>query len=80
MNIEDRNEGSKGYESFRMGLDIGMGTLYLVLGVILVTLRFFGKFEFNVTYATILGCLMIGYGLFRLYRGVIVLLRRKKGQ
>lgn len=78
MNIEERNEGSKGYQNFRMGLDLGMGGLYTVFGIILVTLRYFGNFEFNKTMATIIGCLMIGYGAFRIYRGIVAMRQNKR--
>ncbi|MES2703797.1 MAG: hypothetical protein V4649_14245 [Bacteroidota bacterium] len=78
MGIDDRNEQGKGYQSFRMGLDIGMGILYLCLGTGALYLRYFGNMPLNATYAMVLGCLMIGYGLFRLYRGTIVLFRKRK--
>jgi hypothetical protein len=78
MNMDERNEQGKGYQNFRMGLDLGMGGFYMVLGITLITLRYFGNFEFNVTYATILGALMIGYGCFRLYLGFKGFKNRKR--
>jgi len=71
MNYQERNEGSKGYRNFRSSLDLGMGVFYIIIGLILLYVKYFGSMELSTTYAYILGTLMLVYGIFRLYRGII---------
>jgi len=77
MDIEDRNKSSKAYYLFRVSLDLGMGLLYLCLGIFILYYKSFGNLEIGALFAKILGPLMILYGLFRLYRGVRALIPGK---
>jgi len=76
MSIEDRIEESKSYRSFRTGLDLGMGALYIVIGGFICYAKYFGTVSLPDTYAYVLGILMAAYGAFRIYRGLIVVLRK----
>ncbi len=71
--MEDRQnlENSKGYRSFRNALDLGMGSFYILIGVLVLYLKYFGTMELSTGYAYTLGSLAIVYGLFRIYRGIV---------
>lgn len=70
MNLDERMEQSTTYSSFRTSLDIAMGAIYIILGVILVSLHYFGTVELSTTSAWVLGSAMVLYGAFRIYRGI----------
>lgn len=82
MNLDERIEQSATYSSFRTSLDIAMGAIYIILGVILVSLRQFGALELSTTSAWVLGAAMVLYGAFRIYRGITAIgaLRRTKNR
>jgi hypothetical protein len=70
MNYEERNEQSGPYRHFRNSLDLGMGLFYIIIGVVIISVKYFGFIELSVVYAYILGGLMVLYGAFRIYRGL----------
>lgn len=78
MNLDERREQSQTYNSFRTSLDMGMGAIYVVIGVIVLSMRYFGAIELSATTAYVLGTIMILYGAFRIYRGVVVILEKNK--
>lgn len=69
MNHEERNERSGTYQYFRTSLDIGMGVLYIVIGGMILFVKYFGTMELSTGFAYVLGGLMVAYGIFRIYRG-----------
>lgn len=71
MNYEERNEQSRGYRNFRVGLDFGMGIFYILIGGSVTYLRYFGALELQKGYAYPLGILIILYGIFRISRGIV---------
>ncbi len=78
MNLDERMGQSRTYSSFRTSLDIGMGAIYVVIGVVVFTMRYFGAIELSKTTGYVLGGLMVLYGLFRIYRGAAVMLEKKR--
>lgn len=76
MNLDERMTESRTYKSFRTSLDMAMGTIYIIVGVVLFAIRHFGTVELSASSAYILGSVMMLYGGFRLYRGIIVLFRK----
>lgn len=76
MNLDERMTESKTYKSFRTSLDMAMGTIYIIVGVVLFAIRHFGTVELSASMAYILGTVMLLYGAFRIYRGIIVLFRK----
>lgn len=70
MNHEERNEQSGPYRSFRDSLDLGMGFFYIIIGLAILSLKYFGNMELSPAYSYILGSLMLLYGAFRIYRGI----------
>lgn len=78
MNIDERMEQSKTYGAFRTSLDIGMGAIYVIIGIIVFSVRYFGVVELSSTQAWILGSAMVLYGGFRIYRGTVAIWQRKK--
>lgn len=69
MNQEERNLGSTASRRFRSTLNLVMGTIYLLLGGVVIYMKYFGTMELGTGMAYGLGGLMIVYGLFRLWRG-----------
>jgi len=63
------SRAERGMMRFRATLHVGMGFLYLVLGVSVILLQAFGRVPLDQWMAVLLGSLMILYGLFRLWRG-----------
>lgn len=78
MNIDERMEQSRTYSAFRTSLDIGMGAIYVIIGIVVFSIRYFGVVELSDTQAWILGSAMVLYGGFRIYRGMVAIWRRKK--
>jgi len=75
--FEDRLEQSKSYKNFRTGLDLGMGAMYTVIGIGVMYAKYFNVVELPDTFSYILGGLMVLYGMFRVYRGLMVVLPKK---
>ncbi len=78
MDMDERMERSGTYSAFRTSLDIGMGAVYIIIGVIVFNIRYFGTMELSATTAYIFGGMLVLYGAFRIYRGIAVILRRRK--
>lgn len=70
MNIDERNEGSRGYKQFRASLHMGIGALYVVIGFFVLTVRKFGAVELSAGVAYPLGAILLLYGGFRIWRGL----------
>lgn len=77
MNIDERMTESRTYKSFRTSLDLAMGTIYIIVGIVLFTIRYFGTVELPASTAYVLGAIMVLYGVFRMYRGMALLFRRR---
>lgn len=77
MNLDERMEQSRTYSAFRTSLDIAMGSIYVILGVFVGIVRSFGTVELPTTYAWALAAIMLLYGGFRIYRGLVVIWSRK---
>lgn len=54
----------------RAWLHIGMGIVYLLFGILVVYVKYFGSIELSATTAYAMGALLSLYGIFRLYRGI----------
>jgi uncharacterized membrane protein HdeD (DUF308 family) len=67
---EDRQSG-RGYQQFRASLHLGMGIFYVIVGLLILYVKHFGAMELPTIFAYLLGALMIVYGIFRIWRGVV---------
>jgi uncharacterized membrane protein HdeD (DUF308 family) len=54
---------------FRAGLNVMMGIIYILLGAVVMYLRYFGTIELEALLAYFLGGLFVIYGIFRIWRG-----------
>jgi hypothetical protein len=70
MNIDERNQSSRGYKQFRSTLHIGIGGLYIALGLFILMIRKFGAVELSAGAAYPLGAILVLYGGFRIWRGI----------
>jgi hypothetical protein len=77
MNNEDRNGRNDAYEKFRGTLHVAMGVLYLVIGSLVLYVKYFGAMELSSGIAYTLGTMMLLYGLFRLWRGITYMRQQK---
>jgi hypothetical protein len=73
-----RNDNDGGYNNIRAIVNLGMGSIYVVIGVIILYVRHFVSVELSPTVAIVLGSAMVLYGLFRLYRGISPFLRKRR--
>ncbi len=80
MNLDERMEQSRAYSTFRTSLDLGMGVMYIILGIIVFSMRSFGTIELPPSTAYVLGGVMVVYGAFRIYRGMVVVMRKRKAR
>ena len=64
--------------NLRVGMDIGMGLFYAIIGVIVVYYKTFGKMDVPPYVAYVLGTMMIIGGCARLYRGIKAILPQKE--
>ncbi len=71
MNSEERNSSSRSMQQFRASLHIGMGVFYIVAGALVLYVKHFGAMELPSALAYSLGALMLVYGVFRIWRGVM---------
>lgn len=76
MDVQDRIENSNSYNSFRMGLDLGMGVIYIALGLFFILAKYSAMVDLPM-WAYVLGGLMTAFGLFRVYRGGKSMIQRK---
>ena len=70
---EQLNEREKGYVRMRSMMDIGMGLLWMGMGIFLVFIKKFSPdlaVQYDSTLFKIFGAVCIVYGLFRIYRGI----------
>lgn len=77
MNLDERMAESGTYKTFRTSMDLAMGCIYIIVSVLLFRLRYFGTVELPAGTAYTLGTITLLYGAFRIYRGAVVLLRRR---
>lgn len=78
MNIEERNERGGALGSFRAALHLGMGAIYLVAGFLVIYIKYFGSMELPTGMAYTLGSLMMLYGVFRIWRGIVAIKENRK--
>jgi hypothetical protein len=72
---EDNN---RGFNSVRAVMNLGMGTIYLVIGIIVLYVKQFVNMELSPAISIVLGGAMILYGLFRIYRGLAPFFQRNR--
>ena len=78
MSYRENQEKTRERLSFHTIRDISMGVLYLFMGGMLLAAKKMGIVELQSTVAYILGTIIVIYGIFRLYRGIVVVLPGKK--
>ncbi len=76
MSQDNNNERSASYSNFRIALDIGMGVLYIVLGIGMAYTKRFASIELGNGVAYAMCGLLFLYGGFRIYRGIVDLKSR----
>ncbi len=54
---------------FRAMLNLVMGAVYILLGIVVMYLKYFGTIELGALLAYFLGGLFAVYGAFRIWRG-----------
>ncbi|HRO41382.1 MAG TPA: hypothetical protein PL009_01015 [Flavipsychrobacter sp.] len=77
MSLEENNR-NKGMQRFQASMHLGMGIVYLIFGVLVIYVRYFGAIELSAGVAYTLGGFMILYGLFRIWRGVAFFKQRQR--
>jgi hypothetical protein len=79
MNVEPNiNEHRKsGIERAMPTMHIGMGVVYLIMGVLIMYLDAFGGLALEGPWPYIIGGLMLLYGGFRLWRGLSSMRQRR---
>ena len=77
MSTEER-ERNAGLQRFQAIMHLGMGAFYVVIGVLVIYIRYFGAMELPAGLAYALGAMMILYGFFRIWRGISWLRHRKR--
>lgn len=68
--FEERNKSNDSIIRFRATMHLGMGTIYIVLGLIVMYVKAFGTMALSATFAYILSGFMVLYGAFRIWRGI----------
>ncbi len=69
---EQLNDREKGYIRMRSIMDLGMGLLWMGMGVFIILIKKFSADlaeKYDSTLFKVFGAVCIVYGLFRLYRG-----------
>ncbi|RYG54082.1 MAG: C4-dicarboxylate ABC transporter [Chitinophagaceae bacterium] len=63
---------------FRGSLHIGMGIMYILIGSLVLYIKYFGAMELPSGLAYVLGTMMLLYGIFRLWRGITFMRQRMR--
>jgi uncharacterized membrane protein HdeD (DUF308 family) len=77
MNLEERNERGGAFGSFKATLHLGMGAVYIVVGCLVLYVKYFGTMELSTGLAYSIGTLMLLYGVFRIWRGIVAVKENK---
>ena len=77
FNPEDNTRRSS-YERMQIPLHFGMGSVYIIFGMLVLYVKYFGTMELSSGIAYALGGLMLIYGVFRISRGIILLRNNNK--
>jgi hypothetical protein len=68
------------YERVQIPLHFGMGSVYIIFGVLVLYVKYFGSMQLSSGIAYALGGLMLLYGTFRIWRGVVMLRQQNRRQ
>lgn len=80
MATEERKKGEQGYTKLRAMQHIAMGIVYLILAGFMFYLKKFGAIELGTWMAYTLGFILVLYGGFRIWRGIVEMkMIRKEG-
>lgn len=79
MSYENK-ERRRSESYFRTTMDIGMGLFYTIIGTMLLYANSFAGVAIPKIVAYVLGAMMVIGGLFRLYRGLKVILPAKNSR
>jgi uncharacterized membrane protein HdeD (DUF308 family) len=71
MSIEPNNNYNNSRPSIRTWMHLISGSIYLIMGALVIYLKFFNSIQLSNGAAYAFGCLLLLYGIFRLYRGVV---------
>lgn len=77
MNIEDRNARAKGFINMKGVLHIGMGGVYIALAIAVIYFKSFGAMPLSSLMAYTIGSVMLLYGGFRVWRGLMDMKQRR---
>jgi hypothetical protein len=78
MSNEESSERQRAGRGYRTPLDLGMGIFYVIIGFYFIIAKSFGDMKIPPFIAYILGGMMVIGGGFRFYRGLVVILPKKK--
>ena len=70
MSNEESIERKRSRRGYRTPLDIGMGIFYVIIGIVVMTVKAFGDMKIPPAIAYVLGGMMVIGGSFRFYRGL----------
>ena len=77
MSYGESNERRRSRSAFRIGSDLLMGPFFVVIGVLVIIAKSFGRFELPAVVAYVLGAMMAVGGSFRFWRGLKEVLPKK---
>jgi len=79
MSLEE-NRRSHGTQRIQAMMHIGMGVFYIIVGVLVIYVKYFGTMGLPTGVAYVLGTLMLAYGIFRIWRGAtwLKMLKRQR--
>ncbi|HTN47002.1 MAG TPA: hypothetical protein VL098_11695 [Flavipsychrobacter sp.] len=69
-----------GYERVQIPLHFGMGSVYIIFGILVLYVKYFGSIQLSSGIAYTLGGLMALYGAFRIWRGIVMLRQQNRRQ
>jgi hypothetical protein len=76
MSYEDRRSNRQ----FRTSLDVGMGIFYVFIGGYVIVVQSFGNMGIPKIISWVLGGMMVVGGVARFYRGIKVIMDKKKNE
>jgi len=77
-NTQDNLPRRSNMEKIQIPLHLGMGFLYIVIGLMVLYIKYFGSMALSSSIAYFLGSMLLLYGCFRIWRGITMMRQQTK--
>ncbi|HQE11584.1 MAG TPA: hypothetical protein PLQ78_02430 [Flavipsychrobacter sp.] len=76
--VQENTPRRSNMEKMQIPLHFGMGVVYLVIGFMVLYIKYFGTMALSSGIAYALGSLLLLYGAFRIWRGITMMRQQRR--